>query len=144
MSEPVFDDLAALAADRAVAIAVGKHECLSFVQLNADRVRHFARRIGELGRSPANTAIVVINADDEAGAAILELLMPGHDWASIRSTGATPVGRGLVERAGVQDLLEAWEPAEAKRFAAIAGPPILVVHQGVALAVGLDALEAPT
>lgn len=50
------------------------------LEVNADRVRHFKKRIAELGRTASDTVIVLINVDDVFGNVIAEKLMPGHDW----------------------------------------------------------------
>lgn len=125
--EPIaFDDGSSLAG----AVAVAKYNCRGLLIVNAARVQHFVRRIAELGRSPADTAIVVINVDDPHGAIAAEALMPGHDWNAYRARGETPIGRGLVERPGIQEMLDAIDPAAALKFAA-AEVPVLVVDQGV-------------
>ncbi len=76
------------------------NKCAEFFAANADRVRYFTDRVKELGRSGADTVIVVIDVDDPTGhgALLADLLMPGEDWQQYRDKGDIPVARGLVAK----------------------------------------------
>jgi len=110
---------------------IAKHSCRELLCIYAERVQYFARRIGELGETPTDLAIVIIDTKDDAGAALAEILTSDVDWLALKNSDAPPIVRGLVGRPGLQALLEEMDPAEAVKFAAIAGPAVLVVHQGV-------------
>lgn len=98
-----------------------------------DRVRHFVGRIADLGRSPKDVVIVVICVDDPIGGPLSEQLMPGHDWSAIRATGATPFARGLAGRLGLQEVVDALDPAEGERLLAIDGVAVIMVISGIVL-----------
>jgi len=97
--------------------AVGKHNCEQTFKDNIDRVEHFMSRINQLGKSPSEIVIVIINVDDPYGQPIAEALMPGHDWQSYRDQGQIPFARGLAERSGIEDIVETFdkEAADALR-----------------------------
>ncbi|HEY4475331.1 MAG TPA: hypothetical protein VJB92_01235, partial [Candidatus Paceibacterota bacterium] len=47
--------------------AVGKHNCKNTLELNADRVKHFKRRLAERGMTADKAVIVLLNVDDVHG-----------------------------------------------------------------------------
>lgn len=81
-------------------------------------VEHFARRITERGDDASEVVIAVLNVNDPHGAEIADMLMPGHDWQSIRDRGEIPVARGLASVALV-DLAEAITNGSRAAFDAI-------------------------
>lgn len=125
----VLDDAAAVAVARVVA----KKNCEGTLREpeTAERVRHFTRRAKQLGLSPAEVVIVVLNVDDPHAGAIAEALMPTTDWSHIRALGAIPFARGLCTRA-VLDVVATFDPEAAARAAAIDGLLVVVVDHGVA------------
>lgn len=110
----------------------------SLADVHRDRVEHFARRIAELGSSPSDVAIVVLNVDDHQGGQLAEALMPGHDWSQIRACGETPFARGLVKRPGLQELLDGTCVSAAAELRGIAGLAVVTMDRGVIAAFGLD------
>lgn len=82
-------------------------DSVGFFTANADRVRHFANRVTELGRSGSDTVITLIDVDDPSGNGKLlaDMLMPDHDWQQYRDRGETPVARGLAAKDAFPDIL---------------------------------------
>ena len=78
--------------------AVGKHNCINTLKMNADRVEDFKERVAIRGLANADVVIVVMNVNDHNGAMLADALMPGHDWQAIRDRGETPFARGLARR----------------------------------------------
>jgi hypothetical protein len=124
----VLEDPDALAVLRAVA----KHNCRGLFELNADRVTHFVKRIAERGAGRMELVIVLLNVDDQNGAVLADILMPGVDWQPYRDRGEMPVARGLAERTGIQDMLDLLDPEAAKRLRETDGTAIVVMDHGVA------------
>lgn len=124
----VLDDPAALAMVR----AVGKHNCIATLSANIERVDHFVRRTKELGRSAADVVIVLLAVDDPNGCAIAEMLMPNTDWQPFRDVGEVPIARGLAGRAGIQEVLEAFDREAAEKLRDAKALAIVVVDHGVA------------
>ncbi len=111
----------------AVLQAVGKANCKNTLMQQIDRVKHFEERITELGLSPADVIITLLNVDDPQGGVLAEALMPGHDWQAIRDTGAIPFARGLAGREEIQSLLDAVDPKEAKILRDAGPVPVAIV-----------------
>jgi hypothetical protein len=132
--EHVLDDPDALAVARAVA----KHNCKNTFALHSEAVAHFERRIHELGRTPDEAVIVLLNADDSHGGALAEVLMSGFDWGSIRARGEVPFARGLAERAGIQGALELFDLEASAKLRGMRGVAVVVVDHGVAEVFGLE------
>lgn len=116
----------------AVLRAVQKHNCKAFLAANAERVRHFVRRMHERGDSPRDVVVVCLDVDDANGGPFADALMPGTDWQSIRDRGERPVARGLAGRRGVESLLEYVDGDAADKLAACGDIAIVVVHDGAA------------
>lgn len=116
----------------AVARAVGKHNCRVTLANNAERVQHFKRRMETLGHSPADWVIVVLSVDDSHGGPIADLLMPNHDWQSIRNAGQVPFARGMVSRAQMTDIVAMFDPDAADKLRTLTGVVVLVVDYDVA------------
>lgn len=102
-----------------------------------ERVQHFTGRIRDLGLSPTEYLIVILNVDDPNGAALAEILMPGHDWSPIRASGQVPFARGLASRPALQDVL-IGEPAS--ELAKINGVAVLAMDRGIIAAFALSEL----
>lgn len=94
-----------------VMLAIGKHYCDNILKMNEDRVAHLRERARQLGKSPHEAVIVLVNADDPHGAVLADILMPGHDWNQFRAIGKIPFARGLAGRQGVIDFIKAFEPS---------------------------------
>ena len=143
----VLDDPVA----RSVFRAVAKHNCLNTFSAQADRVIHFARRMGELGRSPRDVVIVLLNVDDQNGKMLANILMPGHDWQAIRDRGEVPFARGLAGREGIQEALAIFDREAAMKLTTMeAHSPgslqpigVVVVDHGVAEVVLVNASGMP-
>jgi hypothetical protein len=113
--------------------AVNKRNCRNTMDMNWDRITHFAKRMKETNRDPKEFLIVILNVDDRNGGAIAEVLMPGHDWQAVRDTGAVPFARGLAGREGIQEILNEIDREEAVKLAAEPGLPIVIVDHGTTL-----------
>lgn len=98
----VLDDPDAVA----VIQAVEKHNCRNTLDLNADRVAHFKRRLAERRLTAADAVIVLLNVDDIHGGPLADLLMPGYNWQEVRDRGEIPFARGLAMRQGIQETLD--------------------------------------
>lgn len=131
----VLDDPAALGVIAAVEAhnrGVAKQNCRLVYDLNADRVEHFKRRIGELGKSPRDVVIVLIHVDDVHGRDLAESLMPGADWQPYRDRGERPYARGLADRQSMQNCVRFIDPQVADLMESIKGIVVVVVDHGTA------------
>ncbi|MDO8617510.1 MAG: hypothetical protein Q7N87_01300 [Candidatus Uhrbacteria bacterium] len=72
---------------------------------NQIRLEQFAHRILLAGRSLREMVVVCIDANADCWKFLVEMLMPGHDWQSIRDQGAHPFARGSQERKFVYEVL---------------------------------------
>lgn len=124
----VLDDPDALA----VVSVVGKHNCRTTFDMNADRVEHFKNRMVERELSGRDVVITVINVDDPHGGVLAEVLMPGHDWQAYRDRGEVPFARGLAGREGVQQFLDTIDREAAAKLSMVTEPAVVVVDHGVA------------
>lgn len=124
----VLDDPDALAMIR----AVEKHNLRGTLEMNADRVAHFKRRVAELGRLPTEVVIVVLAVDDKFGGALAKILMPGHDWQAYRDRGEVPFARGLAGREGIEEALDTFDKEAAAKLRETRDLAVVVVDRGVA------------
>lgn len=124
----VLDDPVAVA----VISAVEKHNCRNTLDLNADRVEHFKRRLTERGMTPDQAVIVLLNVDDVHGGPLADVLMPGHNWQEIRDKGEVPSARGLAMRDGIQEALGAFDKDAATKLQSMSDVAVVVVDHGVA------------
>lgn len=124
----VLDDPVAVA----VISAVEKHNCRNTLELNADRVEHFKRRLTERGMTPEQAVIVLLNVDDVHGGPLADVLMPGHNWQEIRDKGEVPFARGLAMRDGIQEALGAFDKDAATKLQSMSDVVVVVVDHGVA------------
>lgn len=124
----ILDDPAALA----VIKAVNKSNCQNLFNLNAERVAYFKQRLSELGRSAADTVIVLINVDDVNGGPIARLLMPGFDWQPIRDRGETPIARGLASREAMEGILISFDSEASEKLKNMTEVAVVVVDEMVA------------
>ena len=124
----VLDDPVAVA----VISAVEKHNCRNTLEMNADRVEHFKRRLTERGMTPDQAVIVLLNVDDVHGGPLADALMPGHNWQEIRDKGEVPFARGLAMRDGIQEALGAFDKDAATKLQSISDVAVVVVDHGVA------------
>lgn len=132
----VLDDPDAAAMIR----AVGKHNCRLTFEGQADRIAYFERRIGELGRTPDDTIIVLLNVDDVNGKDLADILMPnnGREWQAMRDQGQVPFARGLAARDGIQAAVAALDEEAGEKLRAMVGvAAVVVVDHGV-----VEAFEA--
>ncbi|MBI4434959.1 hypothetical protein HY635_04085 [Candidatus Uhrbacteria bacterium] len=124
----VLDDPDAVAVLR----AVGKHNCRNTLELNADRVAHFKRRLTERGMTASEAVIVLLNVDDQNGGQIAEVLMPGHNWQEYRDRGEVPFARGLAMREGIEGALDFFDKEAAIKLREMTEAAVVVVDHGVA------------
>lgn len=112
--------------------AVGKHNCINTLAMNADRVEDFKERVAIRDLAISEVVIVVLNVNDSNGAAIADALMPDHDWQAIRDRGEIPFARGLAGRAGIQGVLDLFDTQAAEKLRAMTGLAVVVVDHGTA------------
>ncbi|MDO8664899.1 MAG: hypothetical protein Q7K44_05170 [Candidatus Liptonbacteria bacterium] len=112
--------------------AVEKYNCRNTLELNADRVDHFKRRLTERGMTAAQAVIVLLNVDDVHGGPLADILMPGHNWQEIRDRGEVPFARGLAMREGIQMALEIFDKEAATKLQGMTDVAVVVVDYGVA------------
>ena len=125
--------------DDAAAAMIGAVACVNLLAANSERVEHFARRIVERGDDPAEVVITVINVDDPNGGQIADMVMPGHDWQSIRDRGETPVARGLAS-VPLIDVAEEIAKGSRASFDALdhtTHAAVVVIDGGVAIVSGV-------
>jgi hypothetical protein len=126
------------APDRATAAALvraaAQINVRRMVEAQADRVRHFAARLPAHGKTHGEAVIVLLSLDDQYGAVLADMFMPGTDWSKVRARGAA-WARGLVERAGMQELLYELDEDQAARLAALDELAVIAVARGVCLVV---------
>ncbi len=124
----VLDDPDALAVIR----VIEKHNCKNTYDLNAERIAHFVRRIGERGQTGDDVVIVVINVDTPLGKPLADALMPGHDWQAYRDRGEIPFARGLAVREGIQGVLDMIDKEAGDKLRATRDQTaVVVVDHGV-------------
>lgn len=87
--------------------------------LNRQRLAELAFRAIQRGRKNDEIMIVCIDVDDPVWSFLVDELMPGYDWQSIRDRGEKPVARGSVS-AIMAELLSDFVPNLAQ---ALVGPP---------------------
>lgn len=141
----VLDDPDALA----VVQAVDRHnrnqakaQCAKTLALNAQRVPHFVVRVAEKQLNIAEVVIVLINVDDVHGGPLADLLMPGHDWQSIRDQDQVPFARGLALRKGIQEALHLIDEEAALALQGMKNLPVVVIDYGVAQVYDASLVEA--
>ena len=119
---------------QAVAIinAINKINCKVAFDVNADRIEHFKKRIGELKKTPEEVVIGIISVDDEHGEAIADLVMSGVNWQEFRDRGEKPFARGLIFRNFIQEMLEFFDQEAADKLKNSEGILVVVVDCGVA------------
>jgi hypothetical protein len=107
--------------------------------MQAERVAHYVHRMEIKGLTGKDVVIVLINVDSRHGALLAEALMPGHDWQVYRDQGQIPFARGLADRSGIEDALEALfgsEVADALRTEGDA-PSVVVLDHDVAAVIAM-------
>lgn len=122
----------------AMIMAVEKYNCRSTLVANFGRVFHFKRRIAEIGMSPKDAVIVVLNVDDPHGGPLADVLMPGFDWQSIRDRGEVPFARGLAGRDGIQEVVDKLDRETGDELRSIQGTAVVVMDHGVVTAYALS------
>ncbi len=116
----------------AIIQAVGKHNCKNTLDMNAERVIHFKKRHAELGKTPDDMVIIILNVDDAHGAQLADVLMPGYDWQSVRDQGAVPFARGLAGRDGIMETIGTFDKDAASKLREMSEVAVVVVDHGVA------------
>lgn len=124
----VLDDPAA----EAMVNALSKHNCRNTLELNADRVVHFKKRLAERGMTADQAVIVLLNVNDVHGGPLADGLMPGHNWQEIRDRGEIPFARGLAMRDGIQEALDTFDTDAARKLKDMKEVAVVVVDHGVA------------
>ncbi len=128
------DDQLVLDDPEAVAVisAVSKHNCKNTLEINADRITHFKKRLAERGMTADQAVIVLLNVDDVHGGPLADILMPGHNWQEIRDRGEVPFARGLAMRNGIQEALGSFDKDAAEKLTNMTEVAVVVVDHGVA------------
>ena len=111
---------------------IGKANCKNILDLNADRVEHFKRRLADRDMTPAQAVIVLLNVDDVHGGPLADVLMPGYNWQEIRDKGEVPFARGLAMRDSIQEALGVFDKDAATKLQGMADLAVVVVDHGVA------------
>ena len=112
--------------------AVNKLNCRNTLELNADRVEYFKRRMTERGMTASDAVIVILNVDDVYGGLLADVLMPGFDWQEIRDRGEIPFARGIAMREGIQEALGAFDKETATKLRDMTDAAVVIVDHGVA------------
>jgi hypothetical protein len=76
-----------------------------FFQPQRERLEHMAFRSTKKGLARNEFITVAIDVDDPNWSEVVETLMPGQDWQTIRDRGEKPVARGTVLAEGIIDYL---------------------------------------
>ena len=118
--------------DLAVMRVVSKHNCRGTLEMNADRVEHFKKRLAERNLTAKDAVIVLLNVDDANGKELAEVLMPGHNWQEYRERGEVPFARGLAMREGIQGALKFFDQEAATKLQEMTEVAVVVVDHGVA------------
>lgn len=115
----------------AIIAALGKDACKRLLAANAERLAHFAER----ARGRDDVCFVLLDVDDARGAALADVLMPGHDWQQYRDRGEKPLARGLATFAGMVGVLEEIQDglASAWMFCGDNDLPVVVMTEGAVL-----------
>jgi hypothetical protein len=111
--------------------ALGKISCMRLLDANAERLAHFAER----ARGRANVCFVLLDVDDPRGAALADVLMPGHDWQQYRRRGEVPIARGLATFDGMVGVLESLQEGLASAWMRCGDDdlPVVVMTAGAVL-----------
>jgi len=80
---------------------------------SVDFVSAAIQRMVALGKTGADTLILIAAVDDPVGGPMCNILLPNEDWNKYRELGQIPVGRGLL---GLDTMVDA--------FMAIGGPEL--------------------
>lgn len=83
-----------------------------FHRENADRLAELRDRAFQKGAD--DFVVVCIDVNDKTWTKLVDWLMPGHDWEPYRARGETPVARGVVPRAPMEDVVKTFYPAAVK------------------------------
>jgi hypothetical protein len=113
----------------AVIDAVAKINCRHTLEVHADAVKRFSRRIVERGLSFDDVVIVLLNMNDPNGRVLGDALMPGQDalWEEMRRSGQIPFARGLAEKEGIQSVVSAFDQSMGEKLRGIGGAAAVVV-----------------
>lgn len=85
--------------------------------------------------NPNEYTFVCINADDPTWTALVNIILPGHDWQSIRDKGLIPLARAVVPSSIKESIIKMF-PDTAEIFAQHLPPGhvrIAVLSFGVSL-----------
>lgn len=115
-----------------VATVVAKHNCLSTLKMQSDRVAYFRQRADDRGDSAEDVVIVLANVDDRQGGLLADVLMPEHNWQQYRDRDEIPFARGLAGREVVQSFLDVVDSQAAEKLRAFDSLAVVVVDHGVA------------
>lgn len=108
-----------------------EEKCKDLFVNSSEEIKRFKERIGKLGRTSADTVIVIINVDDENYGGLGELLMPGHNWQQYRDKGLIPYAKGLVTRECIQSFLDATNERASDALSNMAGVVVAVFDCGI-------------
>lgn len=113
----------------AMIAALGKDACKSLLAANAERLAHYA------GLNRDDVCFVLLDVDDARGAALADVLMPGHDWQQYRDRGEKPLARGLATLDGMIGVLEQIQEGLASAWMHCGDNdlPVVVMTEGAVL-----------
>ncbi len=106
---PVLNDPDALAVIQAIQ-ARNRTVSRGILREQVDRIKYFTGRVKEKGLAVNEVVIVIINVDSMGVGILVELLMPGQNWQSIRDKGQVPLARGLAPKVPVLEYAKMLYP----------------------------------
>jgi len=121
--EIVLDNPSALIQMR----ALKKKKCLGTLKENIERVNDFILQMKSPLISSEEVCIIIISADDCNGKDVVEALMPNHDWQPYRDKGQIPYARGIVNRQGIESVLNIIDKGAAKKLQDLSGIAIVII-----------------
>lgn len=93
-------------------IGVTDLERAEFYRMNEERLSQLALRAKEKTvATGVEQGVICIDVDDPTWTPLVDILMPGHNWASYRARGERPVARGVVPRGLLEETVKKTYPA---------------------------------
>ena len=119
---------------RKVSCLINKKKCEATFESFYERILHYKKRIVELGKSPDDLFIAVVNVDDVNGMKIAKILSPNSEeiWEKMRENGEVPFVSGLVEPDGIPEFLRKFDPEAADKLENLEDIAVIVVDNTVA------------
>ncbi len=76
--------------------------------INRDRLAELALRAKAKETKESKFVVICIDANDSTWTPLVDILMPGHDWQSMRNRGEHPFARGVVPRGLVEEVAKMY------------------------------------